>query len=112
MKMHVTESIWLNETGVCSTEYLAEASGLSIEEINDLIECGIIATVDKDAPPASVQLHHVTTAQTARRLRDDFQLDRHGVALALTLLRRIEALEADLKATQAQRKTPDTRHHA
>ena len=42
---------------------------------------------------------HVVTVRTARRLRDDFELDRNGVALALTLLRRIAQLEAEVRAT-------------
>lgn len=102
MNMQLTESIWLNDAEVCRIEHLAELSGLSIEEIEDLIESGIIAPADEGAEPRSFQLRHVLTAKTARRLRDDFQLDRQGVALALTLLRRIGELEAELNAMQAR----------
>ncbi|WP_369125181.1 chaperone modulator CbpM, partial [Cryobacterium sp. RTS3] len=44
------------------------------------------------------------SARTARRLRDDFELDGHGLAVALNLLRRIRELEAQL--THAQAKLP------
>ena len=102
MSLQLTETIWLNETGVCRLEHLADVSGLSIEEIEDLIENGVIAPADQPAEPRSFQLRHVLTVKTARRLRDDFQLDRHGLTLALTLLQRISDLEAELKSARAR----------
>lgn len=98
MTLQVTDCIWLHGSEVCQIEHLAEVSGLAIEEIADLVEIGVIAPVDRNVRPVSFRLEYVLTVKTARRLRDDFQLDRHGVALALTLLRRIDELEAELKA--------------
>lgn len=98
MNIVVSESIWLNEAGVCSIEHLSELSGLSLDELRDLVESGVIEPVDESAEPASFYLRYVVTAKTARRLRDDFELDRHGVAVALMLLERIEALEKELRA--------------
>jgi chaperone modulatory protein CbpM len=102
MIMQVTELVSLDDTQVCSAEYLAEASGLSLEEIEDLIDSGVIAPVDTRTQPASFRLRYVVTARTARRLRDDFELNRHGIALALTLLRRIEEMESELSAARAR----------
>src|SRR4051794_13945030 len=112
MIVHVADSIWLNGSGVCSLEHLSEVSGLSIEEIDDLIESGVITPMDVHAQPRLFQMRTVITVKTARRLRDDFQLDRHGMALALTLLKRIDELEAQLQAFQTKferstRKTMD-----
>jgi chaperone modulatory protein CbpM len=98
MIINTADLIWLNDADVCSIEQLADVSGLSIDEIDDLIKSGVIAPVDNAAGTTFFQLHYVTTAMTARRLRDDFELDRHGVALALTLMQRINELEAELKA--------------
>ena len=98
MKLQITDCVWLHGSDVCEIEHLAEVSGLAIEEIEDLIDIGVISPVDPGAQPICFQLQYVLTVKTARRLRDDFQLDRHGVALALTLLRRIDELEAELKA--------------
>jgi chaperone modulatory protein CbpM len=98
MKIHVTDAIWLNDSGVCSMEYLAELSGLSLAELHDLVDSGVIVPVDPAADPASFHLHYVVTANTARRLRDDFELDPHGVAMALILLGRIHFLENELQA--------------
>jgi len=101
MKVDAADSIWLNDTDVCSAKQLAEMSGLSMEEIADLIECGIITPVDTFVQSKNFQLRAVITAKTARRLRYDFELDRYGVALALTLLRRIDVLEAELEAARS-----------
>jgi hypothetical protein len=37
-----------------------------------------------------------------RRLRDDFELDRNGMVLALTLMQRIDALNEELDALRAR----------
>ena len=103
MTMQITDTVWLNDAAVCRIEHLVEVSGLSMEEIEDLIEAGVIAPQQPDIQPLSFELKYVMTVKTARRLRDDFQLDPHGVSLALTLLRRIGELEAQLAATRAKR---------
>jgi chaperone modulatory protein CbpM len=102
MTVQLTDSIWLDNNDVCTVQQLAEVSGLSLEEINDLIENGVITPVDDKAEPRSFRMHYMVTARTARRLRDDFELDRHGVALALTLLNQIDDLEAELQAARAR----------
>jgi chaperone modulatory protein CbpM len=102
MIVQLTDSIWLDDNDVCTVEQLAEVSGLSIEEINDLIENGVITPVDDKTQPKSFRMHFMVTARTARRLRDDFELDRHGVALALTLLNQIDDLESELQAARAR----------
>jgi chaperone modulatory protein CbpM len=102
MKVNMTEWIWLNEDSVCSAQFLGEVSGLTQAELEDLIENGIIDPVDSEAQPKSFHLRHVVTVNRARRLRDDFELDRHGVALALTLMKRIDELEAELNTMHAR----------
>lgn len=103
MTVQRSETIWLNDTELCRIDHLAEVSGLSVEEIEDLVETGVIVPDNPRAQPQYFQLRYVVTVNTARRLRDDFQLDRHGLALALRLLRRIEELETELTATHAKR---------
>jgi chaperone modulatory protein CbpM len=113
MNVDVSEWTWLNDHGVCSAQQLAEASGLSAEELDDLIGNGVIAAVDDSARPKTFHLRYVVTANTARRLRDDFELDRNGMVLALALMCRIDALQGDLIAMQARldRRTMATCHH-
>jgi hypothetical protein len=44
----------------------------------------------------------ITVARTARRLREDFELDPHAVSLLLAYLDRIHELEEELCALRAQ----------
>jgi chaperone modulatory protein CbpM len=101
MSMQVTHAVWLNDTAVCSIEHLVEVSGLSLDDIRNLVEDGVMAPVDASNPGAGFHSVHVLTVRQARRLRDDFELDRNGLALALTLLRRIESLEQELHLAQS-----------
>ena len=94
--------IWLNDQAACSAQHLAEVSGLSVEEIDELIATRVIVPVDEATSPPAFALRWVVTATTARRLRDDFELDRNGVSLALTLMQRIEDLEAQVGSLRAQ----------
>lgn len=102
MNINVSDCIWLNDLGVCSAQHLVEVSGLSNEELDELIENGVIVPVDDKAQSKSFQLRCIVTANAARRLRDDFELDRHGVVLALTLMRRIDELQDELNAVRAR----------
>ncbi|MBC7684480.1 MAG: hypothetical protein H7176_04540 [Bdellovibrionales bacterium] len=102
MTSQLTHAVWLNETAVCSIEHLVEVSGLSLDEIRNLVEDGVMEPADASVPAASFHLVHVLTARQARRLRDDFELDRNGLALALTLLRRIDSLEQALHMAQSR----------
>ena len=101
MSRPTNDAIWLNSTEVCRIEDLAERSGLSIEEIADLVDTGVIAPLEEENQAHYFLIRHVLTVKVARRLRDDFQLDCHGISLALTLLRRIDDLEARLAAAEA-----------
>ena len=101
MNLTIEEHIWLNTERVCSARHLAEVSGLSDEEIDALIANGFILPIDEQAEQQSFYLDCQVTAATARKLRDDFELDQNGLMLALTLMRRIQALEEQLKAAQA-----------
>jgi len=103
MQIEVTHAVWLNQADFCSIENLAEVSGLSLDELNDLVESGSIEPLHATRPDCFALLH-VTTARRARRLRDDFQLDRNGVALAMALMLRIDALERALESARAHRR--------
>jgi len=100
MNSETIEALWLSDAAVCHIDHLVEVSGLSLEEIEDLVDSGLITPAEPPPAPRTFHLVHVVTVRTARRLRDDFELDRNGVALALTLLRRIDRLEAELAATR------------
>jgi chaperone modulatory protein CbpM len=48
-------------------------------------------------------------ARTARRLRDDFELNPNGLALAMRLLATVEALECELDRLRAGMARPQHR---
>jgi chaperone modulatory protein CbpM len=97
MNINHSEWICLDEHGVCTEQHLTEVSGLSNEELNDLIDNGVIIPIEDALRPKTFSLHYIVIAKRARRLRDDFELDQHGVVLALTLMRRIDELQQELK---------------
>ncbi len=83
------------EAPVESAELLA-ASGLAQEELVELVEFGVFETSDGVAG-WSFQARAVHQARRAVKLRDAFGLNPPGMALALTYLEKIEALEQRLR---------------
>jgi len=102
MRVELTEVVWLEEHEVLTEAELAEASGLSDEEIKDLVEYGVIAPVDPRADRHAFAAPSITEARTARRLRRDFGLNTDGLALVMMLLKRIRELETEVGHMRAQ----------
>ncbi len=102
MSLEHTEAMWLDEHGELTIVELTQCSGLTAEEISELVELGALAPSAARGPEPVFSSACIAAARTAARLRDDFEVDTHGLALALTLLERIQALEAELRAATAQ----------
>jgi chaperone modulatory protein CbpM len=100
MTTYLAETIWLNEEGACSLEELADASGLTHEELHALIDNGVLEPLNREPSHYTFQLHYMVIARSARRLRDDFELDIQGLSVALSLLQRIQDLEKALENAQ------------
>jgi len=98
----LVEAVWLNDIALCSLDELAEFSGLSHDELADLMAIGAIEPERSAAPAYVFHTQTIVLARTARRLRDDFELDIHGVAMALNLLQKIHTLETRLAAVDAK----------
>lgn len=81
---------------------LADLSGLSEAEVLELVDYGALAPAGETAGQWAFSVRSITVARTARRLREDFELEVHGVALVLAYLDRIHDLEAQLCALRAQ----------
>lgn len=104
------EAVWLNEGGTCSFLTLIEASGLTGEEVQWLMESGALmplsaaheATQPQPQESLSFPAAALPVAMLARRLRDDFELDRAGLALALRLMQRIDTLEQEIERLRAR----------
>jgi len=100
--IELTEAVWLDERGELTMIELAECSGLSEPELRELVDLGALQPLDPDAHEPSFAGPCVVAARTACRLRDDFELDTHGLALVLSLLDRVQELEAALQRLNAR----------
>jgi chaperone modulatory protein CbpM len=81
---------------------LVQASGLSAEEIDELAELGVFEAERGESKQWIFSASSLSIARTACRLRADFDLNAPGVALALTYLEKIEALEKRLHELECQ----------
>ena len=102
MRVEIHEALWLDEHQQFTLAELAELSGLSEAELRQLIDFAALGPAEGGAAEAKFNADCLVTARMARRLRNDFDLDAGGLALTLTLLERIRALEAQLRALHAQ----------
>jgi len=102
MRIELTELVWLEEHRELNLAELAELSGLSEAELHELENCGAIAPVDPGAAERTFGAECIVAARAAFRLRNAFELDAQGLAVALALLDRVSALETELRDLRAQ----------
>ena len=97
-----TEVLWLDEHRLVSLTELVEFSGLREAELLDLVHSGALPVRDSPEGGLVFSGRVVTMARTACRLRDDFELDTRGLAVALRLLERVRDLEGEISRLRAQ----------
>jgi chaperone modulatory protein CbpM len=109
VRIEITEGLWLDDASKLSLAEMEAWSGLTAAELRQLIECDALtpvaaleAVADADIAEARFSAHCLALARAASRLRDDFDLDANGLALALRLLNRIRELEAELHHARVQ----------
>ena len=100
--MKTGRAIWLHERLELAFEELCELSGLSEAELRELVDYGVLAPVDPDARRWAFGADRLIVARSARRLRQDFDLDPHAVALVVALLERVRDLEEELRDLRAK----------
>lgn len=96
MTTHLTTSIWLNSTDICSFEQIIEMSGLNETDLMSLVEADILRPTQQIEKTYLFSSDCVVLARMAKRLQDDFELNLDGLILAVSLLQRIDSLEARL----------------
>jgi chaperone modulatory protein CbpM len=97
-----TDVLWLDEHRLVSFTELIEFSGLSETELLDLVHSGALPARDVPGGDLVFSARVITLARTACRLRDDFELDTRGLAVALRLLERVRDLEGEVASLRAQ----------
>ena len=102
MNIELTEALWLDERAEFSLSELAELSGLTIAEVEELVEYEALAPAAAAPGEPVFKAQCLVTARIASRLRNDFELDSAGLALVLTLLERIRDLELRLQGLECR----------
>jgi len=102
MKHDIVDAIRLDQSGPLSCSELASLSGLSEDEVRELVEYGALDVYVMESTQLTFTSASVTVARTASRLRDDFELETHALALVVKFSTRIDELEAELNALRAK----------
>jgi chaperone modulatory protein CbpM len=95
-----SELTWLDENHYVSLNELVELSGLSLGELQHLIESGALVpispTEEKSSRDWYFSSHCLVSIRTLSRLKQDFELEQNALSLMLVFLERIRMLEHKL----------------
>ena len=95
-------AVWLHCAECISISELIALSGLTEDEVSDLVDAGALRPANPLERPWTFGADCVVVVRQAARLRDDLELDTHAMAIALGLLAQIQALEAQLSQLRAR----------
>ena len=92
MTLEFAQAVYIDDGETITFAQLVERSGLTADELRDLVECGAMTEAAADAAAARFSEHCILVARTARRLRDEYALeDSHSLAVVVRLTQRIAA---------------------
>ena len=101
MNIETCEALRIDAQGEISWAQLIELSGLGEGELRELVDDGALVPLAPEAPPWRFQASAMVVARTAGRLRREFDLDAHALAVVLRFVARIDELEEELRALRA-----------
>ena len=101
MNTERSELIWLDEQHEVSLDELVELSGLSLQELQQLVESGALIPNNPvphnlDANTWYFSSHCIVSIRKLSRLKQDFELEQNALSLMLVFLERIRVLEFKL----------------
>jgi chaperone modulatory protein CbpM len=102
MNAPTTEWSWLDARQAVSLQELARISGLTPQEITELVEYGELQALDPGAAQPAFGADWAVPLREAAQLRRDFDLELFAAGLLVRYLRRIAVLERQLKSARAQ----------
>jgi hypothetical protein len=102
MTSEYAPAAWSGEGARLRFSELADLADLSEAELLELVDCGALTPDDGTPGQWVFGLTSLTVARTARRLREDFELEPHGAALLLVFVERIRRLEEELRDLRAR----------
>lgn len=97
--------VWLHARREISIVELVESTRLSEAEVRELVDFGAI-TPSQATADWVFSADCLARVRAASRIRDDLELDTPAVALVLSFLQRIDALEARVRELNAQLQLP------
>ena len=95
------EVLWLDDNRLVGLGELVEISGLTREELIELVQGGAIPVHEIHGTHYTFSARVISVARTACRLRDELELDIAGLAVALRLLDRVRGLEEEIARLRA-----------
>ena len=98
MNVNFTEFVWLDHHHEVSLDELAELSGLTSEELRQLVDSGALIPTNTEDERWSFSGQCVVSVRTLSRLKQDFELEPNAIALTLVFLERIRMLELKVQA--------------
>lgn len=106
MSFENSETTWLSDDHEFSLPQLADLSGMTEQDLRELVDFGAVLPLDSEAEPWSFSGKFLPVVRTAFRLRVSFELDLQSLALTISLLERIHALELQLRSLRAKTSYP------
>ena len=104
MNIERTDVVWIESRADYSMHELVELSGLSSALLGELIDSGVLPVAGTRST-VRFEAESVVLARAAQRLHEHFELDEHGLAVAVSLLRRVRVLEAQVSGLKARSPT-------
>jgi chaperone modulatory protein CbpM len=92
---------WPEAGEIITHAELTQVCRISAGELDELVEYGAIAPLQRQGEQLIFSRACVTTLRTATQLKQDYDLDLFTVALLHEHLRRIEALEREVRFLRA-----------
>lgn len=102
MEQQLLDVVWLDAREVIPLAELAQICALSPAELDELVDYGVLVPVEKAPQERLFSAECVMPLRAAGKLRQDFDLDLFTVGLLLGYLRRIEALERQVRTLKAR----------
>ena len=93
---------WLDARETVTVTELSRVSGLTQPELEELVEYGALAPVQRTQTTLVFSAACVAPLRHAVRLRTDYDLDLFMVGMLLDYLQRIEDLERQVRSLKAQ----------
>lgn len=103
MQLTQAEWVWMDSRSTVTMTELTGVCGMTRPELDELVEYGSLVPLragGADQPVFAADC--VAPLRAAGKLRTDFDLDLFTVSLALGYLRRIDELERQVRALEAQ----------